>query len=159
MSEDAKSPASIGRNKSMEDLKSTDYQTDSNRSLSLDPKDLKNDLSASVSVNSLSRGPSPAQQIQHTMLEKCLRLYELFYVKLVEHRVLDRERSVPELFENLKVTSCKEDFDERTRHLERLLKSKLEFEDSGFFNQELSSPESKPLGKLFFRMILYKIFL
>ena len=128
----------------MEDLKSSDY---SSQSLNVTTDARSNIDSAASSSISLYRGPSPAQQIQHSMLEKCLRLYEQFYVKLIERRVLDRERSVPELFENLRVSSCKESFDERTRHLERLLKSKLNLEDSGFFNQELSPPDEKQLGK------------
>lgn len=136
VSEDAKS---INRNKSMEDLKSSDYH-----SLSVDSKNLESSV---TSLNSQSRGPSPAQQMQHSMLEKCLRLYEQFYVKLVEKRILDRERLVTELFDDLRVSSSKDSFDERTKHLERLLKSKLDLEDSGFFSQELSSPDDKPLGE------------
>ncbi|XP_031783167.1 protein dopey-1 homolog isoform X3 [Nasonia vitripennis] len=146
VSEDVKSSSSIGRNKSMEDLKSSDYQTDSIQGLSVGHE--ARNASSVGSLNSLSRGPSPAQQLQHSMVEKCLRLYELFYVKLVERRILDRERSVPELFQSLRVSSCKESFDERTRHLERLLKSKLDLEDSGFFNQELLSPEDRQLDIL-----------
>ncbi|XP_058800674.1 protein dopey-1 isoform X2 [Phymastichus coffea] len=137
VSEDAKS---INRNKSMEDLKSSNYH-----SLSVDSKNFESSM---TSLNSQSRGPSPAQQIQHSMLEKCLRLYEQFYVKLVEKRILDRERLVNELFEDLRVSSSKDSFDERTKHLERLLKSKLDLEDSGFFNQELSSPGDKVLDIL-----------
>lgn len=97
------------------------------------------------SLNS-SRGPSPAQKLQHSILQKCLRLYELFYVELVEKRILDKEKSVPELFEDIGVISCKESFDERTKFLERLLKSKLDLGDSGFFSQESPSPEEKQLG-------------
>lgn len=142
VSEAAKS--SMPRNKSMEDLKSTDY-TDLNQSLN-DSRSADTKKESSLSLNSVSRGPSPAQQMQHSMLEKCLRLYESFYVKLIERRVLDREKSIPELFDNLIVSSCKESFEERTRTLERLLKSKLDLEDSGFFSQELCSPEEMQLG-------------
>lgn len=148
VSEDARSPVSIVRNKSMEDLKSTDYSNNSSPSLSVDLKndDVKKD-SPIGSQTSLSRGPSPAQQMQHSMLEKCLRLYELLYVKLVERRILDREKSVNELFDNLKVSSSKESFEERKKYLERLLSSKLDSEDSDSYSQELSSPEDKQLGK------------
>lgn len=146
------------RNKSMEDLKSTDYSNNSSPSLSVDLKNYEARREPSLgSQTSLSRGPSPAQQLQHSMLEKCLRLYELFYVKLVERRILDRDKSVNELFDNLKVSSSKESFEERTKHLEQLLSSKLDSDDSDSYSQELSSPEDKQLGmtknKTFYEII------
>lgn len=96
------------------------------------------------STTSLSRGPSPALQAQHSMLEKCLRQYKLFYVKLVSERILGREKTLTEMFDDLVIASPKESVDERTRQLELLLNSRLNLEDSGYFNQDLSgSTETK----------------
>ncbi|XP_014214024.1 protein dopey-1 homolog isoform X2 [Copidosoma floridanum] len=148
VSEDAKSPM-MARNKSMEDLKSTDYQQENSAVVEAQNSDTtKRASSGAGSLSSLNREPSPAQQLQHSMLEKCLRLYELFYVKLVERRILDRDKSVSELFDCLKVSSCKESFEERTRHLERLLKLKLDSEDSGFYSHDFPSPEDQQLDIL-----------
>ncbi|XP_011499422.1 PREDICTED: protein dopey-1 homolog [Ceratosolen solmsi marchali] len=158
VSEDAKSPSSMSRNKSLEDLNSSDYQIDTaSLGLSADGKTTfgARDASSMCSLNSVSRGPSPAQQIQHSMLEKCLRLYEKFYVKFIIRRVLEDNMSVPRLsdyeyhFGCLRMPSCKESFDERTRHLEKLLKSKLDPEDLKVYNQNSPSPsEIEPKGYL-----------
>lgn len=64
------------------------------------------------------------------MLEKCLRQYEHFYVKLIERRILDKENSVGELFDSLTTSSMKENYEERTKHLEKLLHSKLNNEET-----------------------------
>ncbi|KOX80596.1 Protein dopey-1 like protein [Melipona quadrifasciata] len=66
------------------------------------------------SKGSLGRGPSPAFQAQHSMLEKCLRQYETFYVKLVSNRVLSKDKTVQSI---------------------------LNMEDSGFFSQDSSVTE------------------
>uniref|UniRef100_A0ABD2XAC5 Dopey N-terminal domain-containing protein n=3 Tax=Trichogramma kaykai TaxID=54128 RepID=A0ABD2XAC5_9HYME len=125
VSDEARS--TLSRNKSMDDLKT---------------------IESLGSANSLlSRAPPPAHA-QHSILEKCLRLYELFYVKLVEKRILDKERSISDLFESLRVTSNRESFEERTRYLERLLRSKLDLGDSGFISQESQSPEERQLDIL-----------
>ncbi|KAJ8674892.1 hypothetical protein QAD02_010678 [Eretmocerus hayati] len=148
VSEEARSPSHMQRNKSLDDLKVTGFQKDSDQSLNADANINESKKESSVSLNSLSRGTSPAHQMHHSMLEKCLRLYEQFYVKLAERRIIERDRYIPELFDSLRVSSNKESFEERTRHLERLLRSKLDLEDSGFFSQDLTSPDDKPLDIL-----------
>lgn len=139
VSEDAKP---IARNKSMDNLK-IDY-SDTNGSSpapseTLTPKSLSR-KSFVGSNGSLNRGPSPALQAQNSMLEKCLREYEVFYVKLISSRVLAKEKTVNEMFDDLMIVSPRESFNERTRRLESLLTSRLSLEDSGFFNLETPLP-------------------
>jgi hypothetical protein len=154
----------MSRNKSLEDLNSSDYQMDASLGLSANAKATleARDASSLCSLNSASRGPSPAQQVQHSMLEKCLRLYEQFYVKLITRRVLETDMSVPSLseyevyFGYLRMPSCKESFDERTRHLEKLLKSKLDLDDLNAINKKSSSPsEIAQSGKPTFFFFLH----
>ena len=100
---------------------------------------LSNRNSPMGSTVSLSRETSPALQAQHSMLEKCLRHYKQFYVKLVSERVLGTERTLDLMFEDLVIASPKKSADEKTRYLESLLNSRLNLEDSGYFNQDFSS--------------------
>ncbi|KAG7202175.1 hypothetical protein KM043_015855 [Ampulex compressa] len=136
VSEDSKA---LPRNKSMDDIKSSyvppeEISSPSKDQLSTLKKSCKDNSMGSTS--SLGRGPSPAFQAQHSMLEKCLRQYEIFYVNLISNRVLSKERTVEDMFNNLVVTCPRESFDERMRYLELLLTSRLNMEDSGFFNQD-----------------------
>lgn len=96
-------------------------------------------MSPMGSTASLSRGASPALQAQHTMLEKCLRQYKSFYVKLVSERILGKNAKPCEMFETLVIPCPKESIDERTKQLELLLSSRLSLEDSGYFNQDVST--------------------
>lgn len=138
VSEDAK-PA-LPRNKSIDNLKSNCPEINGTSYQSGDQLSLKNVSKKTFadSIESLSRGPSPALYAQRSMLEKCLRQYEVFYVKLISNRVLSKERTVANMFDELVVNCSEECFDERTRHLEVLLSSRLNSEDSGFFSQEVS---------------------
>ncbi|XP_011859860.1 PREDICTED: protein dopey-1 homolog isoform X1 [Vollenhovia emeryi] len=146
VSEDTKH---LPRNKSMDDIKASCVETDgisSSKNQSSDSrlstlKHLKN-VTPMGSTGSLCRGPSPAFQAQHSMLEKCLRQYETFYVKLISNRILSRERTVQDMFDHLVVSCPRKSFDERMRHLEYLLNSRLNVDDSGFFSQDTSVTES-----------------
>ncbi|XP_011692229.1 PREDICTED: protein dopey-1 homolog isoform X2 [Wasmannia auropunctata] len=145
VSEDAKS---LPRNKSMDDIKASCIEADgisSSKNQSSDShlpalKHFKN-VTPMGSTGSLCRGPSPAFQAQHSMLEKCLRQYEIFYVKLISNRILSRERTVQDMFDHLVVSCPRKSFDERMRYLEFLLNSKLNVDDSGFFSQDTSVTE------------------
>ncbi|XP_076619120.1 protein DOP1 homolog isoform X1 [Colletes latitarsis] len=131
----------LPRNKSMDDIK-TGYVEANN--ITSPTKDqlitLKQSSKNSTmgSTGSLGRGPSPAFQAQHTMLEKCLRQYETFYVKLIGNRVLSKERTLQDMYDNLLILLPRESVDERMRYLELLLNSRLSMEDSGFFGQDVS---------------------
>ncbi|KAK9297047.1 hypothetical protein QLX08_009141 [Tetragonisca angustula] len=133
----------LPRNKSMDNIK-TEYieniiNSPSKDQLSTLKQSSKN--SPMGSTGSLGRGPSPAFQAQHSMLEKCLRQYETFYVKLVSNRVLSKDKTVQSMFDNLIIPCPRESFDERMRYLELLLNSRLNMEDSGFFSQDSSVTE------------------
>lgn len=131
----------LPRNKSMDDIKTGYIETNTINSPTKDQLNtLKQSSKNSImgSTGSLGRGPSPAFQAQHSMLEKCLRQYETFYVKFVSDRVLTKERTVQNMFDNLMISCPRESFDERMRYLELLLNSRLNMEDSGFFSQDLS---------------------
>lgn len=136
---------SLPRNKSMDDIKASCVETDaisssSNNKLSTTSKHLTN-ISPLGSTGSLYRGPSPAFQAQHSMLEKCLRQYEIFYVKLISNRILSKERTVQDMFNHLVISCPRKSFDERMHCLELLLNSRLNMEDSGFFSQDVSVTE------------------
>ncbi|XP_050446319.1 protein dopey-1 homolog isoform X1 [Cataglyphis hispanica] len=136
---------SLPRNKSMDDIKTSCIETDaisssSNNKLSTTSKHLTN-VSPLGSTGSLYRGPSPAFQAQHSMLEKCLRQYEIFYVKLISNRILSKERTVQDMFNHLVISCPRKSFDERMHCLELLLNSRLNMEDSGFFSQDVSVTE------------------
>lgn len=142
VSEDTKA---LPRNKSMDDIKANCIETNG-----IDPSSNKSQLStlkrfASASpmgsTGSLSRGPSPAFQAQHSMLEKCLRQYEIFYIKLISQQILSKERTVQDMFDHLVVSCPRKSFEERMRYLEHLLNSRLNMEDSGFFSQDTSVTE------------------
>lgn len=138
VSEDAKS---LPRNKSMDDIKASCVETDGiNSSLNSKLSTSKHFMNVSPmgSTGSLCRGPSPAFQAQHSMLEKCLRQYEIFYVKLISKRILSKERTVQDMFNHLVVSCPRKSFDERMRCLELLLNSRLNTDDSGFFSQDAS---------------------
>ncbi|XP_076277872.1 protein DOP1 homolog isoform X2 [Lasioglossum baleicum] len=131
----------LQRNKSMDDIKSGYMEAGSISSPSKDQlTTLKQSSRSSAmgSTGSLGRGPSPAFQAQHTMLEKCLRQYETFYVKLISNRVLSKEKPVQDMYDNLIIPLPRESFDERMRYLEFLLNSRLNMKDSGFFSQDVS---------------------
>ncbi|XP_024938328.1 protein dopey-1 homolog isoform X2 [Cephus cinctus] len=136
VSEDAKP---LPRNKSMDNIKTsfsdTNVVTPPSPVDRLTPTDLSK-KSNTGSTGSLNRGPSPALQAQHSMLEKCLRQYEVFYVKLISNTVLSKKEPVTEMFENLMIFCPRESHDERTKHLEILLNSRLNAENSGFFHQD-----------------------
>ncbi|XP_076753567.1 protein DOP1 homolog isoform X2 [Xylocopa sonorina] len=142
----------LSRNKSMDDIKTECIETSVTSSPSKDhlvALKLSNKNSPMGSTGSLVREPSPAFQAQHSMLEKCLRQYETFYVKLVSNRVLSKERTVQDMFDNLMISCPRESFDERMRCLELLLSSRLNMEDSGFFSQDTSvTDEGKHLDIL-----------
>ncbi|KMQ93130.1 protein dopey-1-like protein [Lasius niger] len=138
VSEDAKS---LPRNKSMDDIKASCVETDGiNSSLNSKLSTSKHFMNVSPmgSTGSLCRGPSPAFQAQHSMLEKCLRQYEIFYVKLISNRILSKERTVQDMFNHLVVSCPRKSFDERMRCLELLLSSRLNTDDSGFFSHDAS---------------------
>ncbi|CAK9831783.1 Protein dopey-1 homolog [Anthophora retusa] len=142
----------LPKNKSMEDIKSGYVEMGNVSSPSKDQlTTLKqsNRSSPMGSTGSLGRGPSPAFQAQHSMLEKCLRQYETFYVKLISNRVLSKERTVQDMFDNLMIPSPRESFDERMRYLELLLNSRLNMEDSGFFSQDVSVLENSKYMDIF----------
>ncbi|XP_015109292.1 protein dopey-1 [Diachasma alloeum] len=86
---------------------------------------------------SITRSPSPGLHAQHTMLEKCLKTFEQFYVKLISERILGSERRVSDMFEEL-IVSTPKDYDERSRHLEMILSSRLAREDDGITYKDLS---------------------
>ncbi|XP_032664309.1 protein dopey-1 homolog isoform X1 [Odontomachus brunneus] len=141
VSEDSKI---LPRNKSMDDIKASCIETDESSPTSksqLSTLKLFANTSPNGSTASLCKGPSPAFQAQHSMLEKCLRQYEIFYVKLISQRILSRERTVQDMFDHLVVSCPRKSFDERMRYLEHLLNSKLNIEDSGFFSQDISVTE------------------
>jgi len=145
VSEDTKS---LPRNKSMDDIKASCIETDGlssskNQSSDNRPSTLKHfkNITPMGSTGSLCRGPSPAFQAQHSMLEKCLRQYEIFYVKLISNRILSKERTVQNMFDHLVVSYPRKSFDERMRYLEFLLNSRLNIDDSGFFSQDTSVTE------------------
>lgn len=141
VSEDSKA---LPRNKSMDDIKASCIETDDLSPTSksqLSTLKLFANTSPNGSTGSLCKGPSPAFQAQHSMLEKCLRQYEIFYVKLIGQRILSRERTVQDMFEQLVVSCPRKSFDERMRYLEHLLNSKLNVEDSGFFSHDTSVTE------------------
>lgn len=142
VSEDSKA---LPRNMSMDDIKASCIETDglsptSKSQLSSTLKLFAN-ASPNGSTGSLCKGPSPAFQAQHSMLEKCLRQYEIFYVELISQRILSKERTVQDMFEQLVVSCPRKSFDERMRYLELLLNSKLNVEDSGFFSHDTSVTE------------------
>ncbi|XP_043286527.1 protein dopey-1 homolog isoform X2 [Venturia canescens] len=115
-------------------------------------------MSPMGSTGSLSREASPGLQAQHTMLEKCLRQYKSFYVKLVSERILGSDMTPNEMFEALVIPCPKESIDERTRQLESLLNSRLSLEDSGYFNQDLSTNfEAKPYPDVINNLYVYSI--
>lgn len=153
VSEDTRS---LPRNKSMDDIKVSCIETDGISSLRNQSSDshlstskhFKN-VTPMGSTGSLSRGPSPAFQAQHSMLEKCLRQYEIFYVKLISNRILSRERTVQDMFDHLVVSCPRKSFDERMRYLEYLLNSKLNVDDSGFFSQDTSVTEDNKCLDIF----------
>lgn len=134
----------LPRNKSMDDIKTECIEASNTSSPSKDQLITLKQTSKNSpmgSTGSLGRGPSPAFQAQHTMLEKCLRQYETFYVKLISNRVLSKERTVHDMFDSLLISCPRESFDERMRYLELLLNSRLNMEDSGFFSQDVSVTE------------------
>lgn len=138
VSEDTKP---IPRNKSMDDIKASCLETNEINSSSKNQlSTLKSFTNASPmgSTGSLCRGPSPAFQAQHSMLEKCLRQYEIFYVKLISTRILSKERTVQDMFNQLIVSCPRKNFDETMRYLELLLNSRLSMEDSGVCSQDTS---------------------
>lgn len=122
----------LPRNKSMENLK-TEFIEIENQNLSKN-----NSMGSNASIN---RGPSPGLRAQHSMLEKCLRQYEQFYVKLIVTRIINRDRSVFEMFDDLKVVCFKDNFQEKTRLLESLLNSKITHQDSGYFSHDQNTLE------------------
>ncbi|XP_033225159.1 protein dopey-1 homolog isoform X2 [Belonocnema kinseyi] len=126
----------LTRNKSMENLKTEFGEAETGRRSLLDSS-----MNNMGSTGSLNRGPSPGLRAQHSMLEKCLRQYEQFYIKLITSRILSQERSVPGMFDDLKVPCSRDNLQEKTRNLEALLNSKISNEDSGFFSQE--TPEER----------------
>ncbi|XP_066603567.1 protein dopey-1 homolog isoform X2 [Prorops nasuta] len=133
------------RNKSMDDLKTN---SNDNTLLSMNDANLSMYSSSKIACGStmLSRGTTFAYQAQHSMLEKCLRQYETFYVQLLSNRILGKERSIQEMFDILIISSPRESFDEKMRYLEHLLNSKLTLEDSGFFSQDtIIAEEAKTL--------------
>lgn len=141
VSEDTKP---ISRNKSMDDIKASCLETSVINSSSKNQlSTLKSFTNASPmgSTGSLCRGPSPAFQAQHSMLEKCLRQYEIFYVKLISSRILSKERTVQDMFNHLVVSCPRKNFDETMRYLELLLNSRLSMEDSGVCSQDTSVTE------------------
>lgn len=134
----------LPRNKSMDDIKASCIEADGSNSTSknqLSTLKLFANASPNGSTGSLCKGPSPAFQAQHSMLEKCLRQYEIFYVKLISQRILSKERTVQDMFDHLVVSCPRKSFDEKMRYLEHLLNSKLNLEDSGFFSQDISVTE------------------
>jgi len=142
VSEDMKS---LPRNKSMDDIKTTCVET--NYAMNSSSKNqtstlIRLNISPMGSTGSLYRGPSPAFQAQHSMLEKCLRQYEMFYVKLISNRILNKEKMIQDMFDRLIISCPRKSFDERMRSLENLLNSKLNIEDSGFFSQDTSITEN-----------------
>ncbi|XP_020283145.1 protein dopey-1 homolog isoform X2 [Pseudomyrmex gracilis] len=133
----------LPRNKSMDDIKASCNDTDGMNSSS-NSQLLKcfTNVNPMGSTGSLSRGPSPAFQAQHSMLEKCLRQYEIFYVKLISNRILSKERTVQDMFDYLMVSCPRKSFEDTMRGLESLLTSRLnKTEDSGFFSQDTSASE------------------
>ncbi|XP_011306689.1 protein dopey-1 homolog isoform X2 [Fopius arisanus] len=96
----------------------------------LQPKETTNPLNS-------PRSPSPGYHAQHSMLEKCLKTFQQFYVKLVSERILGPERKVSEMFEEL-IVSTPKDYDERTRHLEMILSSRLAEENEDVIYEGLS---------------------
>ncbi|KAH0955706.1 hypothetical protein HN011_002395 [Eciton burchellii] len=141
VSEDMKS---LPRNKSMDDIKISCVET---YTINSSPKNqtstlIRLNVSPMGSTGSLYRGPSPAFQAQHSMLEKCLRQYEMFYVKLISNRILNKEKTIQDMFDRLIISCPRKSFDERMHSLENLLNSKLNIEDSGFFSQDTSVTEN-----------------
>ncbi|KYM98153.1 Protein dopey-1 like protein [Cyphomyrmex costatus] len=142
VSEDTKP---LPRNKSMDDIKANCVEIDDISSSVIQSSDSRlsmlkhfKNVTPMGSTGSLCRGPSPAFQAQHSMLEKCLRQYEIFYVKLISNRILSKERTVQDMFDYLVVSSPRKSFDERMRYLEFMLNSRLSIDDSGFFSQDSS---------------------
>ena len=133
---------SLTRNKSMENLKTQFGENESPFHGDQSTLDSAKNISIG-STGSLSRGPSPGLRAQHSMLEKCLRQYEQFYVKLVKARVLSKERSVSEMFVDLTVPCSRDNFREKTRYLEALLNSKISLQDSGFINQDQNTSQEE----------------
>ncbi|KZC07062.1 Protein dopey-1 like protein [Dufourea novaeangliae] len=91
----------LPRNKSMDDIKSGCMEASSISSPSKDQLiTLKQSSKGTAmgSTGSLGRGPSPAFQAQHTMLEKCLRQYETFYVRLVASSLFVELSTFPKYF-------------------------------------------------------------
>ncbi|XP_018302265.1 LOW QUALITY PROTEIN: protein dopey-1 homolog [Mycetomoellerius zeteki] len=145
VSEDTKP---LPRNKSMDDIKASCVEIDDISSSMIQSSDSRlsmlkhfKNVTPMGSTGSLCRGPSPAFQAQHSMLEKCLRQYEIFYVKLISNRILSKERTVQDMFDHLVVSSPRKSFDERMRYLEFMLNSRLSIDDSGFFSQDSSVTE------------------
>lgn len=141
VSEDTKG---LPRNKSMDDIKANCIKI---AGLNSSPKNQLSTLkrfkngSPTGSAESLHRGPSPAFQAQHSMLEKCLRQYEKFYIKLISNRILSKEGTVPEMFDHLIVSLPRKSFEERMDCLEFLLNSRLNMEDSGIYSQDTTVTE------------------
>ncbi|KAK0181813.1 hypothetical protein PV327_000009 [Microctonus hyperodae] len=96
------------------------------------------------SPNLMNRTPSPAQQAQHTMLEKCLRKYEQFYVKLISNRILVTEKSIAKLFEALIISSTiASNNNETIDHLENILNSQLNSKNINISRLNLNVIEKK----------------
>lgn len=132
----------LSRNKSMENIQTDSEETEKNapeeKSIILNHNFVYNYMD---STNSSIRETSSAFQAQHSMLEKCLRQYEIFYVKLISNRVLSKEKTVQNMFDSLLISCPRESFNERMHYLELLLNSRLNLEDSGFFSQDVSVVE------------------
>ncbi|XP_034945114.1 protein dopey-1 homolog isoform X2 [Chelonus insularis] len=73
----------------------------------------------------IHRSLSPAHQAHHSMLEKCLRQYELLYVKLVSERILGVENNMLKMFQDLVISPTKNN-DDKTEYLETILYSRLQ---------------------------------
>nr|XP_050849506.1 protein dopey-1 homolog isoform X2 [Vespula vulgaris] len=132
----------LSRNKSMENIQTDSEETEKNaseeKSTILKHNSVYNYMD---SINSLIRETSSAFQAQHSMLEKCLRQYKIFYVKLISNRVLAKDKTVQNMFDSLLISCPRESFNERMHYLELLLNSRLNLEDSGFFSQDVSVVE------------------
>lgn len=122
---------SLPRNQSLENLKTSIPAESERESPQLD--------CSMDSLHSFGRVPLSAQKAQRSLLEKCLRSYEHFFVKLIGSRMLEKENPVAKLFDELMISCSRDSTNERTRNLEALLNSKLVSEDSGYFNQDSSS--------------------
>ncbi|XP_012276640.1 protein dopey-1 homolog isoform X2 [Orussus abietinus] len=133
---------SLPRNKSMDDIKTKPNEKDGCDSPRDDP--MAKSLSDSNTIGTSNRSPSSALWAQRSIIEKCLRQYELFYVKLISNRILGREkRTVSDMFNELRNPHPRETFDERTNYLEQLLCSRLNSEVSipHYEDNEFTKPD------------------